>query len=40
MIEEPVLRLPNPSVSYKVYIDASNYAIGEVLMQQGHLMVY
>jgi len=38
--EEPVLALPNFSKPYKVHTDASDFAIGGVLMQEGHPVAY
>lgn len=38
--EEPVLRLPDSSKSFEVNTDASDFAIGGVLMQEGHPIAY
>lgn len=40
MTEEPVLMLPNHSKLYEEEIDASDYAIGGVLMQGGHPVAF
>jgi hypothetical protein len=37
---EPVLRLPNFELPFEVHTDASNKAIGDVLVQEGHLIAY
>ncbi|XP_078434201.1 uncharacterized protein LOC144705415 [Wolffia australiana] len=37
---EPVLRLPKFNKPYEVHTDASNFALGGVLMQDGHLVDY
>jgi hypothetical protein len=34
--EEPVLRLPDYTVPFEVHTEASDYAIGRVLVQEGH----
>ena len=39
-MEEPVLALPDHSKSYEVHTYASNFAIGGVLMQDGHLIAF
>ncbi|PWA81445.1 hypothetical protein CTI12_AA187700 [Artemisia annua] len=36
VIEEPVLRLPDVTMPFELYTDASDFAIGGVLMQDGH----
>ena len=33
VIEEPMLALPNHMKVFKIHIDASNFAIGEVLIR-------
>jgi len=38
--EEPVLTLPDFNKPYEVHTDASDFAIGGVLMQEGHPMAY
>ncbi|KAL5794660.1 hypothetical protein ACOSP7_003254 [Xanthoceras sorbifolium] len=38
--EEPVLRLPDHSKPYEVQTDASDFAIGGVLMQEGHPIAF
>ena len=38
--EEPVLALPNHTKPFEVQTDASNFAIGGVLMQEGHPIVF
>jgi len=38
--EEPVLVLPNFSKPYDVHTDASDFAFGGVLMQEGHPVAY
>ena len=40
VIEEPVLALPNHLLPYEVHTDASDFAIGGVLMQQDHPIAY
>jgi len=35
-----VLTLPNLQQSFEIEIDASDYAIGEILTQQGHSVAY
>ena len=36
MIQAPIFAMPNFLLPFELEIDASNYAIGVVLMQQGH----
>jgi hypothetical protein len=38
--EEPVLRLPDYTVPFEVHTEASDYAIGRVLVQEGHPVAY
>lgn len=38
--KEPVLALPNHAYPYEVHTDASDFAIGGVLMQGGHPIAY
>ncbi|CAN6567559.1 unnamed protein product [Malus baccata var. baccata] len=40
LMEEPVLRLPDLSKAFELHTDASDFAIGGVLMQEGHLIAY
>lgn len=40
MTEEPVLRLPDYTVPWEVHTEASDYAIGRVLVQEGHPVAY
>lgn len=40
MQKEPVMALPNHDKPYEVHTDASDYAIGGVLMQEGHPIAY
>ncbi|GMJ03809.1 hypothetical protein HRI_004050100 [Hibiscus trionum] len=40
MVSEPVLVLPDYTKPFEVYTDASDVAIGEVLMQEGHLVAF
>ncbi|CAL1372707.1 unnamed protein product [Linum trigynum] len=40
VIKEPVLVLPNPTLAYEVQTDASDFAIGGVLMQEGHPIAF
>ncbi|XP_019430788.1 PREDICTED: uncharacterized protein LOC109338105 [Lupinus angustifolius] len=40
MTTTPVLILPNPSINYNVYYDASKQGLGCLLMQQGKVVAY
>ncbi|KAA3465551.1 reverse transcriptase [Gossypium australe] len=40
MTREPIFTLPDYLKSYKIRTDASDYAIREVLMQDGHLVAF
>ncbi|CAL1401302.1 unnamed protein product [Linum trigynum] len=40
VMKEPVLVLPNPMLAYEVQTDASDFAIGGVLMQDGHPIAF
>ena len=40
MTEEPVLRLPDYTVPFEVHTEASDYAIGRVMVQEGHPVAY
>lgn len=39
-MEEPFFALPDHIKRYEVHIDASNFAIGGVLMEKGHPIAY
>ncbi|GJS02909.1 reverse transcriptase [Tanacetum coccineum] len=39
-MEEPVLRLPDATMPFELYTDASEFAIGGVLMQDGHPITF
>ncbi|CAL2233762.1 unnamed protein product [Prunus armeniaca] len=39
-MEKPVLRLPNLCKPFEVHTDASNFAIGGVLMQDRHPLAF
>ena len=40
MSSEPVLRFPNFELHFEVYIDASDKAIGGLLVQEKHPVAY
>ena len=40
MIEEPVLGIIDVTHTFKVETDTSDYALGGVLLQNGHLIAY
>ncbi|KAI5316908.1 hypothetical protein L3X38_036615 [Prunus dulcis] len=40
LMEEPMLRLPDLNKPFEVHIDASDFAIGGVLMQDGHPLAF
>ncbi|KAK8586224.1 hypothetical protein V6N13_130745 [Hibiscus sabdariffa] len=40
MVSEPVLKLPDYAKPFEVHTDASDVAIGGVLMQEGHLIAF
>jgi len=40
MVTASILKLPNFEQPFKVHTDASDFAIGGVLMQNGHLVAY
>ncbi|GJR74530.1 putative nucleotidyltransferase, ribonuclease H, partial [Tanacetum coccineum] len=40
IIEESVLRLPDVTMPFELHIDASDFAIGEVLMQDGYPIAF
>ena len=40
MVTSPVLKLPDFERPFEVHTDASDFAIGGVLMQDGHLVAY
>lgn len=39
-MQEPVMRLPDVTKPFELHTDASNFAIGGVLMQYGYLITY
>jgi len=40
LVSDPILKLPDFSKPFEVITDASGFAIGGVLMQEGHAVVY
>nr|GEY05927.1 uncharacterized protein [Tanacetum cinerariifolium] len=40
VMEEPVLRLPDVTMPFELHTDASDFAIGGVLMQDGHRIAF
>ena len=40
VVEEPILRLSDFTTSFVVWTDASDYAISDVLMQQGRPIAF
>lgn len=38
--EEPVLNLPDHTKAFEIHNDASDFAIGGVLVQEGHIVTY
>nr|GEV92016.1 hypothetical protein CTI12_AA187700 [Tanacetum cinerariifolium] len=40
VMEEPVLRLPDVTMPFELYTDASDFGIGGVLMQDGHTIAF
>nr|GEX26941.1 reverse transcriptase [Tanacetum cinerariifolium] len=40
VMEKPVLRLPDVTMPFELHMDASDFAIGGILMQDGHPIVF
>ncbi|CAN6455079.1 unnamed protein product [Victoria cruziana] len=40
LVQEPVLKLPDHTKEFEIHTDASDFAIGGVLMQEGHPIAY
>ena len=40
LVSDPILKLPNFNKPFEVITDASGFAIGRVLMEEGHAVAY